>query len=181
MWKSKRNVRITYKPLPASPLGSGFQPTKDGQTGIETAPTAPRMDDEVSYQKVGSDEVKTISGVDRAPGPNADVWDWRGKGWLMIASSHWEVLGHGGRATEPVQDLAEDEVHDSIADEWVVTYFAKTLFTPAGIDIYSRKRDGLSSATVTEIRKSLAELGDPQIQKLAEKLFEVQHDNTRPD
>ena len=51
------------------------------------------------------------------------------KGWLMIASSKWQVLGYG--------------------EGWAITYFAKTLFTPAGIDIYIRAEQGISCNAMT--------------------------------
>ena len=80
---------------------------------------------------------------------------------LMIASSHWEVLGYG--------DL-EDE------HQWVVTYFAKTLFTPAGIDVYSRKKEGLPEAVLTTIKEAFAAIEHEPVQKLAEEMFEVKRD-----
>lgn len=79
----------------------------------------------------------------------------------MIASSHWEVLGHG--------DGVDGE-------QWVVTYFAKTLFTPAGLDIYSRKKEGLSDATLGSIRAALKENESDIVKKLAEEVFEVRND-----
>src|ERR1700753_470148 len=81
MWRKARNVRITYTELPPKPPS-----------------TAPRLDDLVAYQDLNGDKEKTVRGVDTpAEGAGAAGWayDWRGKGWLMIASSHWEVLGYG--------------------------------------------------------------------------------------
>lgn len=70
----------------------------------------------------------------------------------MIASSKWQVLGYG--------------------DGWAVTYFAATLFTPAGIDIYSRTEEGISRELYEEIFEKIKAL-DGDLQKLAESLFEV--------
>lgn len=154
MWKSKRNVRITYTLLePSSPSIPAEQ--------------TDRLDDVVTYQGLNSDSVSTVHGVDKASGGAGvtDVWDWRGKGWLMIASSHWEVLGWGQGNT------AQDEA-------WVVTYFAKTLFTPAGIDIYSRRAEGLKQETVGQIKKSLSEIDSAEFRTLADGLFEVPVDST---
>ena len=151
MWKSKRNVQITYRPLPSA----------DGGTDQDTD----RIEDIVTYQGLKSDKVKTVNGVDKASGPDVGAWDWRGKGWLMIASSHWEVLGHGQRG----------------ADEWAVTYFAKTLFTPAGIDIYSRSNEGLSKDTLEAIRDALGRIDDPNVNQLAGEMFEVQQGAARLD
>jgi len=72
----------------------------------------------------------------------------------MIASSKWQVLGY---------DLDEG---------WVVTYFAKTLFTPAGIDIYSRTEQGPSQELCEEIIAKTRGHGG-EVGKLAKSLFEV--------
>ena len=79
----------------------------------------------------------------------------------MIASSHWEVLGYG--------DL--DGNH-----QWAVTYFAKTLFTPAGIDVYSRKKEGLSRDMIQQIMEAVAGIEDDGIKRLAHNMFEVKMD-----
>ncbi|KAJ5153846.1 uncharacterized protein N7500_009285 [Penicillium coprophilum] len=140
LWKDKRNVNITYKLLPADSAG------------------VQKLDDLVQYQGIDSDKIKSVHGVDTpAPGyPGA--WDWRGKGWLMIASSHWECLGFG---------------HTDDENRWIVTYFAKTIFTPAGIDIYSRNKEGLSQSTVDQILDALKEVGVRDMTDLANSVFEV--------
>jgi hypothetical protein len=148
MWKSKRNVAITYKPL--SPTTSS--PASD-------AP--PKLDDIVSYQTLSSPKVKTVTGIDTPSGTDAGAWDWRGKGILMIASSHWEVLGYG--------DL-------EAGHQWAVTFFAKTLFTPAGIDIYSRRKEGLGERVLGEIIEALAKVEHESVKKLAGEIFEVRRD-----
>lgn len=74
------------------------------------------------------------------------------QGWLVIASSKWQVLGYG--------------------DGWAVTFFAKTLFTPAGLDVYSRDGNGISEELFQEILSKTKALGG-EVGKLAETLFEV--------
>ncbi|KAB2578572.1 hypothetical protein BFW01_g12512 [Lasiodiplodia theobromae] len=148
MWRSKRNVTITYTALP------------DGA----------KIDDLVEYQALdGSDKVKSVHGVDT---PAADcagwAWDWRGKGWLVIASSRWEALGYGDEDGEGER-------------QWAVTYFAKTLFTPAGLDLYSRHPDGLRPRTVEAIKEALARVDDEDVRRLAGGLFEVKMDGSRKD
>ena len=64
-----------------------------------------------------------MRGVDTPHPSHPAAYGWRGKGWLKIASSQWEVLGSG-----------EEE------GGWAVTFFQKTLFTPIGIDVYARKK-----------------------------------------
>ena len=144
MWKTKRNVDITYKPLP---------PTSDGRA---------RLDDTVTYQTLMSNKVEVVRGVDTASNDSQmGSWKWRGKSWLKIASSHWAVL-----------TWADGKVEE----QWVVTYFQKTLFTPAGIDIYSRKKEGLRDSTLVTIKEALAHVEDREVRYLAAVLFKVQHD-----
>ncbi|KAF1915850.1 hypothetical protein BDU57DRAFT_515617 [Ampelomyces quisqualis] len=157
MWRKNRNVRITYTPIPS------------------TSP--PQLDDLVTYQAIGSDKLKTVVGIDRpfeVPNTTPSVtggeesasmaYHWRGKGWLMVASSKWEILGYG-----------EEE---STGNKWVVTYFAATLFTPAGVDFYSKKGN-LTPQTVEGIKAALTALGD--VANLAGELFEITMDGDRKD
>lgn len=138
MWKSNRNVVITYTPA-------------EGDTG--------GIHDLVSYKPLDSDKPKEIHGFDT---PDAEVpacYKWRGKGWLKVASSQWEVLGHG----------EED-------GGWVVTYFQKTLFSPAGIDIYAKKHGGLSEEHLKRIIAHVKEIDDTNFRNMAENLFAIAHD-----
>ncbi|KAJ5820483.1 hypothetical protein N7474_006074 [Penicillium riverlandense] len=140
LWKGKRNVNITYETLPADSSG------------------VTKIDDLVSYQATGSDKIKSVHGVDTPSPGNPGAWDWRGKGWLVIASSHWECLGFG---------------HADENNKWMVTYFAKTLFTPAGIDIYSRNKQGLPQATIDEILQTIREFGVTELTELANRIFQI--------
>ena len=171
MWKKNKNVRITYTAV------SGTSPA--------------HIDDVVTYQALGSTKVKTVHGVDKpfsvlegtgakeggggegggdgedSEGKASLGYNWRGKGWLAIASSKWEVLGWGD----------EDNVEGG--NQWVVTYFAKTLFTPAGVDLYSRKGQ-LKDDTIAGIREGLKGLGG-DVANLAGELFIVASDGDRTD
>ncbi|ETS79384.1 hypothetical protein PFICI_09237 [Pestalotiopsis fici W106-1] len=69
MWKSAKNVRITYKPI------------EDGTS----------FDDLVEYEKGA--KLKNVKGIDTTLGPGSYIW--RGKGLLKPFTSHWEVLGWG--------------------------------------------------------------------------------------
>lgn len=138
MWRKNRNVVITYTPL-ESPPGA--------------------IDDLVEYLPLKSDKLKTVRGIDMPDANISAAYNWRGKGWLKIASSHWEVLGYG-----------EEE------GGWVVTFFEKTLFTPAGIDIYARHKNGLSKDLVQRIRAEMKAINDPAFQKQADQTFDIQHD-----
>lgn len=153
MWKSKRNVRIAYTPLPPS-APSIAQDNTD------------RLDDMVTYQSLSETKVQSVHGVDKAAGGDRGAWDWRGKGWLVIASSHWEVLGWG-----------EEEG----GNKWVVTMFAKTLFTPAGLDVYSLRKEGASEETLEAIKWGLGKVDDEDVREMAGELFVVKVDDARTD
>ncbi|KAM0459338.1 hypothetical protein ACHAPV_005520 [Trichoderma viride] len=129
MWRTARNVRITYKTLPLRP---------DGRT---------RIDDLVEYEPSNQAGVlKSVAGID-TQSPDGDGWDWRGKKWLFFVSSHWEVLGSG-----------EEKTADGETERWAVTWFAPTLFTKEGLDIYSDRKEGLSEATYQKIDEALKNL-----------------------
>lgn len=120
-----------------------------------------RLEDRAEYQALTSDKVKTIHGVDTATG-NTGSWDWRGNGWLKVAgTSHWEILGYG--------DLEG-------GNSWALTYFSKTLFTAAGMDIISRNKGGLPAEVVEQIRKSLETLEDEDLKKIAASLVDVKYE-----
>lgn len=137
MWKSNRNVRITYTPLPNNPG---------------------KINDLVEYQSLTGEKLKSVRGIDTPNQTFPGSYDWRGKGWLKIASSHWEVLGYG------VEEGG-----------WAVTYFAKTLFTPAGVDIYSKEKGGLSEALLQRIKDELTRIEDGNFRKMMEGIFAVRH------
>lgn len=163
MWENKRNVRIQYTPLPPSKPGI----LAEGETD--------RIDDLVTYQSLTGDKVTSLHGVDKlstststgSSGEAKDSWDWRGNGWLKIADSHWEVLGWG------------EEVETG--NKWVVTEFAKTLFTPAGVDVYSQRPEGLQPATLEGIKRALEGTGDENVKRMAVELFEIKRDQARGD
>ncbi|RKU46955.1 hypothetical protein DL546_006027 [Coniochaeta pulveracea] len=144
MWRSARNVRITYKPLPAH----------------HSISYLPRLDDLVEYESLsGKGSVKTVAGIDTASSASSSAWDWRGKGWLMIASSHWEVLGWGERPREGGDGT----------ERWAVTWFAPTLFTKEGIDIYSDRKEGLSEETLGEIMAALKGCGIKAVEEMCNR------------
>ncbi|KAF7303291.1 RFX-type winged-helix domain-containing protein [Mycena kentingensis (nom. inval.)] len=146
LWKNRKNVRITYSPIPHEP---------------ETT-----FDDLVEYNdrtaKPGS-APSTVKGIDRLKAGATGQWKWRGKGLLMIASSHWQLLGLNANASD-----AEPQ--------WAVTYFASTLFTPAGLDIYARSKEALTDEFVEGLVKELE--GIPAVKKLVENggMFRIPHD-----
>lgn len=94
---------------------------------------------------------KAIRGIDTPDRKVVAAWNWRGRGWLRIASSHWEVLGWGER--DLVVDGAVGKGGEK--ERWVVTWFAPSLFTPAGVDVYSDRKEGGSEGLVKEVLSTL--------------------------
>lgn len=85
----------------------------------------------------------------------------------MIATSRWQLLGFNVHTTPEPQ--AEPE--------WVVTYFASTLFTPAGLDIYARTARGVPDEMVEKLTKGIEELGG-EVANLVKDggMFRIPHD-----
>lgn len=139
MWRSSRNVRISYKAL---------EPKPDGR---------PRIDDLVEYEpskKVGV--LKTVEGIDTKA--SDDGWDWRGKGWLFFVGSHWEVLAWG-----------EEKREDGETERWAVTWFAPTVFTKEGIDVYCDRREGLSEGTYSKVLDALKKVEAKELAGMVER------------
>ncbi|KAI9897563.1 hypothetical protein N3K66_007419 [Trichothecium roseum] len=133
MWRDARNVRITYKVLEPKPT----------QAGASLA----RIDDLVEYEPGSKSSVlKSVHGVDTQSGSGG--WDWRGKGWLFFVGTHWELLGWG--------ESALPESQGGGVERWAVTWFAPTVFTKEGVDVYCDRREGLSEATYARVRAALA-------------------------
>lgn len=100
--------------------------------------------------------------------------DRRGKGWLMIASSHWQLLGY---RVLPYTSLAASASAPPTDPEFVVTYFAATLFTPAGLDIYARHPTALGDEYVDKLTRELVGLGG-ECERLCTGggMFRIPHD-----
>ncbi|KAK1242146.1 hypothetical protein MKX07_000132 [Trichoderma sp. CBMAI-0711] len=146
MWRDARNVRITYAPLPPKP---------DGRL---------RIDDLVEYEPANKSGVlKSVAGVD-TQSASGGGWDWRGKGWLFFVGSHWELLGWG-----------EETRADGETERWAVTWFAPTLFTKEGLDVYSDRREGLSDETYGRVEEALRRLdAKPLVDMVAQDMKPVE-------
>jgi hypothetical protein len=123
MWRKAKNVCITYRIMPPT--------SPSGQTLLDDWVTSEPT------QRTLLPQPRSIQGIDTPDGEGS--WNWRGKGWLKIASSHWEVLGWGERGDE----------------KWVVTWFAPSMFTAAGVDIYSSKKEGIGEELYKDIMLAL--------------------------
>lgn len=170
MWKKSRNVIIRYTRIGSSSHLDDevtYQPLDKSKSKIKSV----RGVDKPNLSVSGSTSMSTPADTDTAAGGEELAslgYTWRGRGFLAIASSKWEILGYGN------EDAATP---DAPGNSWVVTYFAKTLFTPAGVDIYSR-RGQLRAETVEDIKKALKGLGG-DVEKLAASVFEVAWDGER--
>ncbi|KAL2883397.1 hypothetical protein SGCOL_001079 [Colletotrichum sp. CLE4] len=147
MWRDARNVRISYASMAPKPDGTA------------------RIDDLVEYESNKtphpSSAVKSVKGVDSACAVgDTSVWDWRGKGWLFFVGSHWEVLGWGERRIEGGGGEVE---------RWAVTWFAPTVFTKEGVDIYCDRKEGLSAAGYEEVMGALKGLEAKELVGMVEK------------
>lgn len=132
-----------------------------------------RLDDVVEYQEAGSNKIKSVRGRNvEAKDHDSSGWDWRGKGIIKVASSHWDILGWG------VDNYTRTQGASSERCLWMVTYFIKTVFTPAAIDIYSRDPAGLSEELVWDIKKALKRTGHPELLRLTDELYECRRDST---
>ena len=138
MWKKNKNVKITYTPLKA-PAGA--------------------LDDLVEYSPINGDKYKSVRGIDTPDPTRHAAYNWKGKGLLKIASSHWEVLGYGNEE-----------------GGWIVTFFSKTMFTPAGIDVYARRQGGLSELMLERIRAEIKKVDDRDFKRMADDVFAVKHE-----
>ena len=143
--QNKKDVSITYTPL--SDAGSPHGVVK--------------FDDLVEYYSSSAkpdSKPSMIAGTDHTLAVGR--FKWRGNGLLVIASSKWQVLGCNTSNAEG-------------SHPWAVTYFEKTLFTPAGLDVYARSAEGLPEPLLNEIFERIKGVGGG-VAALSEALFEVE-------
>ncbi|PWY62635.1 hypothetical protein BO83DRAFT_383251 [Aspergillus eucalypticola CBS 122712] len=129
-WSDKRNPTITLT-ADTTTTPPGTLPLSELPQATTTSP-APILTNKTSYQTLSSSSVKTTTGTDRAISAGKEhgpiQMEWRGSGWLRMVSAQWEILGWGG---------ADDD------DEWLLVFANKSMFTPAGISLYSRTKTGV--------------------------------------
>lgn len=89
---------------------------------------------------------------------------------LKTASSHWEILGWGERECEDGKEVELGQ------ERWVVTWFAPSLFTPAGLDIYSSEKGGMSEKTLRDIMAALENLEAKEMVELVKDMKEIKID-----
>lgn len=112
---------------------------------------APQLGDVVRY-RAANGQPGVITGVDEGLGETERLFLWRGDRWFSrFITSAWCVVDH-----------------DPACAVWAVTYFSKTLFTKAGLDIYART-PSLDPAQVTEILARLRQ--HPYLKEQVKSLF----------
>lgn len=92
----------------------------------------------------------------------------------MVASAHWQLLGYRLLPPSSVAAAASAPPGDP---EWCCTYFSSTLFTPAGLDIYSRTKH-MDPAFIQRIIDEIEKLGG-EVTDLCKKdqgMFIIPHD-----
>ncbi|KAF3099109.1 hypothetical protein TWF569_005006 [Orbilia oligospora] len=150
MWKSAKNIRITYTSIPS---------TKNIDDIIHYNPRNGPPATNSTPEEAAKLVTKSIHGVDYPLSENEGdlTYKWRGKGLLFIATSRWQVVGYGGRDVRTVVGEGGEEVLEGV--EWVVTYFEKSLFTPAGVDVMTVAREGVDGETLGAIGEGLKGIG----------------------
>ncbi|KAF3162442.1 hypothetical protein TWF788_002030 [Orbilia oligospora] len=150
MWKSAKNIRITYTSIPS---------TKNIDDIIHYNPRNGPPATNSTPEEAARLVAKSIHGVDYPLSENEGdlTYKWRGKGLLFIATSRWQVVGYGGRDVRTVVGEGGEEVLEGV--EWVVTYFEKSLFTPAGVDVMTVAREGVDEETLGAIGEGLKGIG----------------------
>lgn len=123
-------------------------------TLVEETPRV-KLRDTVRYGPLGKPPRK-IRGFDEQNPHLSSLFLWRGSGLIRPLMSGWFVLGH-----------------DEEYAEWAVTYFAKTPFTEAGMDVYSRE-PRLSEGKVAEIVAGMSD--NEHLERHARTLFSPVHE-----
>ncbi|EIW63078.1 uncharacterized protein TRAVEDRAFT_56248 [Trametes versicolor FP-101664 SS1] len=168
LWKSKKDVTITYalKKSSGSDATVQFDDTVEYRGASDPATSTRSRVTGVDTLVTPESQSPTAANLDARP-PAPTRYKWRGKGWLAVATSRWQVLGCSA-------DTSPENAH-----AWAVTYFEKTLFTPQGLDIYARTPAGLPPALVVQIVAQAKALGG-DVAALADAFFEVGRSGVEP-
>jgi len=160
LWKSRKNVTITYDPIEETPCSESFLDTVEFNN--VKSPVGKPPSKIVGVDKLESNPQGSESTDDEL---NGVKFMWRGKGLLAISSSHWQILGYF---------LSDDPVRKQ--EDWVVTYFGSTLFTPAGLDIYVREPKVWDETKIRKLIEACQQNEDPTVQGVAQDFFMVPRD-----
>jgi len=164
LWKGRKNVTITYSPIEGSSPSDSFLDTVafnnvKSPVGKEPSKIVGVDRNEKVPPQAGSDQTEDVNVV------NGVRFTWTGKGLLSLTSSKWQILGYF---------LASDPNRRD--EDWVVTYFGSTLFTPAGLDIYVRNPKVFDREKVRKIIEACKKNEDPTVAQKSEAFYEIPRD-----
>lgn len=151
-WIDKRNPSVTFS-----------APSISKTTSTSTSPSnssPSHLNNSTTYQALSSSNFKTVKGTD-TPIPNQQgIYEWRGTGWLKIASSKWEILGY-------------EKTND---DAWLFVFTPGSILTTGGLILYSNKKEGLAEGALEGIEAALAGWEHPQLRELVGSMFDVKRE-----
>nr|ODN97581.1 hypothetical protein L204_02999 [Cryptococcus depauperatus CBS 7855] len=176
IWKEKKDVTITYTPVAGqSKIDTTFDDLVEYRSKSADSNSKPSTGTTLCRQGMSHSTLLGKASRLISVRYNGATFDWKGAGLLFFVHSHWEVLGYG-----------KDEEHGL---EWAVTcmslsiHFSKTLFTPAGVDIYIRKSPSVSNPAsednvarttlLKRITEAVQAAEDETLRRLTSKGFEV--------
>ena len=144
---------ICFSNFPMWTAGDKTNPTFNYQIVEKNKKTV--LSDDVRYIKKGKE--KSIKGFDTKSDSDPNTFVWRGKGLLRFVTSTWKVA-----------------LKDEKNGQWAVIYFSKTLFTPEGVDIISKK-PSLPLETWAQIKHQMSL--DPLLAKHLTEIKDVRTSN----
>ncbi|KAG8969660.1 hypothetical protein FRC03_001532 [Tulasnella sp. 419] len=164
LWRSRKNVRLTYDPIEGTSISEAFLDTVTYNSAKDSKGKKPSKilgADYLQSIQVSVDGQKAAKEGGDVEHSNGTRWKWRGKGWLAIATSHWQVLGY----------------HiDGGDDDWVVIYFGKSLFTPPGMDILVRNPEKFDKAKVKTLIETCQSNEDENVKMVSQGFYDVARD-----
>lgn len=115
--------------------------------------------------KGAAGELKQVRGTDTVGKDGSYVW--RGKGFGLLKTGTWEVLGWGGggKSAAAANSFAGAQPGDTTADQWIITYFGRTMFSAPGISICARRKSGLSEKMLRRLMEGLRRIDGELVQE----------------
>ncbi|KAG8988742.1 histidinolphosphatase [Tulasnella sp. JGI-2019a] len=167
LWKDRKNVMISYSQIDDKPINETFRDTIQfnfsEKAGPGKEPTTVEGVDTLQMIEPG-DEGSAAESETKAG--NGVRYKWKGSGIMAVSPpAQWQVLGFF---------LANDPNRSN--EDWVVTYFGKTLATPAGLDIYVRNPKAFDISKVRRLINACQQNGDETVRRCAEGFFEIPRD-----
>ncbi|CAG8970820.1 hypothetical protein HYALB_00001608 [Hymenoscyphus albidus] len=141
-WKDKRNPTVTF------------------QKHSDSTSTTSYLENSTNYQPSTSTKIKTVNGTDSPVTEQQGTYEWRGAGWLKVASSSWEILGY----------------EKSGVNAWLFVYTPGSIFTTGGLILYSNSKEGLSEGALERLEAVFAGWKHPKLQELVVSMYDTRRD-----